>query len=277
MTRNLLPPAKRSSAVLALVLLLAFTNPPAHADGMCTPRAPTAAETKSYADAYALFLRVAPKAPDGWTSTENPSTGEIPGLCHESGNQPIRRHFDRSFHLERGRQERNDQAVQAYAEMMKSQQARAAASQAASDVIDVKMNAIIVKVQEAATAQRFGEVEMLNQQMDALMKQKAALIGVDVAGARSDRIAADQSRDTEASFSLWFEAPSSDARTGKVFPAAAGKAHLTAYDDHGYTEHDLRIFFDGGPQQARVKIEGDPARVRELLEATDLKAIAAFR
>jgi hypothetical protein len=29
--------------------------------------------------------------------------------------------------------------------------------------------------------------------------------------------------------------------------------------------------------QARVKIEGDPARVRELLEATDLKAIAAFR
>ena len=277
MARRLVQSAESSSAVLTLVLLLGLTQPQARADGMCTPRAPTAAESKSYAGAYALFLRVAPKAPDGWTSTENPATGEVPNLCQEFGSEPIRRHFGRSFHLERGRKEREEQAVQAYADMMKSQQARAAANQAASDAIDVKMNAIIVKVQEAATAQRFGEVEALNQQMDALMKQKSALMGVDEASAQSDRIAADQNRDTEASFSLWFEAPSREARSGKPYPTAAGKAYLTAYDDHGYPEHDVRIFFDSGPQQARVMAVGDPARVRELVDATDLQEIAAFR
>jgi hypothetical protein len=277
MTRKLLPSAERAWAVFTLVLLLTLTNPPVYADGICTPRAPTATETKSYADAYALFLRVAPKAPDGWTSIEYPATGEVPKLCQEWGNAPIRRHFDRSFHLERGRKEREEQAQQAYADLAKNLQSRAEANQAASDAIDVKVNALIGKVQEAATAQRFTEVEALNQQMDALMKQKSALMGYDEASAQSDRIAADQNRDTEASFSLWFEAPSRDARTGKAFPAAAGKAYLTAYDDHGNPRNDVRIFFDGGPQQARVKIGGDPARVRELLEATDLEAIAEFR
>ena len=112
--------AQPSSVAFTLTLLLSVLNPVARADGVCTPRDPTAVEKKSYADAYALFLRAAPKAPDGWKSTDHPATGAMPKLCREYGNPPVRRHFDRAFHLERGRQEREDKAVQAYTTQMES-------------------------------------------------------------------------------------------------------------------------------------------------------------
>jgi hypothetical protein len=266
-----------SSTVLALALLLSAWSPHAYADGVCTLREPTTAESKSYTDSYALFLQVAPKAPDGWTSTDNPATGALPGLCVESGNEPIRRHFDRTFHLERGRKEREDKAVQAYSDMIQSQQAKAAANQAAIDAIDAKINATSVKAQQAATSRRFAEIEPLNQQIDALMKQKTSLMGLGESDAQAAAIEADLNRDTEASFSLWFETPTREPRDGQPYRTAAGQAFLTAYDNHGNPQNDVRVFFAGAPQQARVMVVGDPARMRQLLAATDLEAIAAFK
>lgn len=269
---NLLP------SMFALTLGLFAWNPPTRADGVCTERVPTAAEKKSYADAYALFLRAAPKAPDGWTSTDHPATGTMPRLCKEDGSAPVRRGYQRSYHLERGRQERDDQAVQSYVEQAKKQQATAAANQAAIDAIDAKINALTVKVQAAATAQRFAEVESLTQEMDALMQKKMSLMGLDGTGAEAARIEAEQTHDTEASFSLWFETPTDERRTGNPYRAAAGKALLNAYDDgNGNPVHDVRVYFGGAPQQARVTVRGDPARVRALLDAADLAAIATFR
>jgi hypothetical protein len=268
---------EHSRAALGVVLLLTAMIPQAHADGMCTPREPTAAETKAYADAYALFLRVAPATPDGWRATENPETGAMPRLCKEFGTEPMRRRFERSFHLERGLTERENKALQAHADLMKDQRARAAANQAENDAIDVKVNAIVVKTQAAAAAQRFAEVDALNREMDELLKQKTALMGIDEGTARAAQIEADRVRDTEAAFSLWFEAPASDPRPGKPYPVDAGNALLTAYDASGNPQHDVRVYFGGTPQQARVMMVGDPARVRQLLDATDLEAIAGFR
>ena len=261
----------------AVMLLLSVMNLGAWADGVCTARAPTAVEKKMYGDVYALFVRAAPPAPDGWQATDNPRTGTLPLLCVESGNAPIRRHFDRAFHLERGRQERDDRAVQAYSEQIKTQQAKAAANKAAVDSIDAKINVIIAKTQKAAAAQKFDEIEPLNIEMDKLMKQKAALMGYDDIGAQTAKVEAEQSRDTEASFSLRFDAPSSEPPTGQPYRTTAGKALLTAYEQKGNPTHDVRVSFQGVPQQATVVVIGDPARVRALLDATDLKAIAAYK
>ena len=74
----------------AVMLLLSIMNLGAWADGVCTARAPTAVEKKMYGDAYALFVRAAPLAPDGWQATDSPRTGTLPLLCVESGNAPIR-------------------------------------------------------------------------------------------------------------------------------------------------------------------------------------------
>ena len=53
---------------------------------------------------------------------------------------------------------------------------------------------------------------------------------------------------------------------------------MTAYDDgNGNPRHLVFIEFGGSPEQAVLRVEGDPARVRSLIDATDLEAIAAFR
>ena len=84
--------SKLASVAVGLALLLSTVHPEVRADGVCTVRAATAAEKKSYADAYALFLRVAPKAPAGWASTDNPRTGATPVLCSDRGAAPLRMH-----------------------------------------------------------------------------------------------------------------------------------------------------------------------------------------
>lgn len=266
------------SAVVLLVLLSLGASPPARADGVCTLRAATAAEAKSYADAYALFLRVAPRAPDGWTSTDHPATGAIPKLCREYGNAPIRRHFERNFDLAHGRQQRDDDAMQSYTDMVKRQQAAAAANKAKTDAIDAQVTVLVAKVQKAAAAQRFDEIEPLNRQIDALMQQKTTLMGADEVDTQATQIEARQTRDTGATFALRFETPNNEPRTGQPYRVSAGQGLVTAYDDRvGNPIHDVRVYFGGAPEQARVVITGDPARVRELAEAADLKAIAAFK
>jgi hypothetical protein len=265
------------SAVVAFSLLLPCVAPLAHADSECTPRQPTPAETKSYADSYALFQRVAPKAPDGWTSTDQPPTGAVPRLCREYPNEPLRRHFERNFHLERGRQERDAQALQETTAAAQSQQATAASNQAKIAAIDTKINAFMQKSQAAAAAQRFGEVEAINAQMDALMQQKVALMGAAETDTQVTQIEGRQKKDTEATFALRFGTPGSEPRTGKPYRTTAGQGLVTDYDDDlGNPIHEVNVYF-GGPQQAQAVVRGDPARVRALVDAADLPAIAAFR
>ena len=268
--------SKLAPLAVGLAMLLSIVHPEARADGDCTVRAATAAEQRSYSEAYALFLRVAPKAPDGWAATDNPRTDTVPALCSGPGAAPMRRHFSRSFHLESGQQERQDKAMQAYGAQMKDQQAKAAANQAESARIDAQIAVLMSKAQKAGAAQKIAEVEAVNLEMDALMKRKTALMGYDDAAAQAARIEAEASRDTEAQFSLRFEAPRGASRTGQPYKAAAGKAFLNAYEVKGNPTHDVRVYFDGTAQPATVQVVGDPARVRDLLDATDLKAMAAI-
>ena len=263
------------SCVFAIVpwVLAPFLWSASLADGDCTPRPVTPSEKKLHADASALFLRVAPKTPDGWTASD--SGTKLPAtLCFGSN---LRRGFSRDFELEQGRTERNDQAQKAYADMMEQQRAKAAANKANADAIDAKIQALTLKAQAAAAAQKFDQIEPINVQIDGIMKQKMALLGMDDAAAQSDRIAADAVRDTKATFALYFEAPKKEPRDGVPYRTAAGKAWMTAFESDGNPEHLVFIDFGGSPEQAVVRVQGDPARVRALVDGTDLKAIAAFR
>lgn len=268
---------QRPSTCLASVVLSLALCTAAHADGVCTPRAPTAAEVRTYTAAYEFFVRVAPGAPDGWSATDSPPNAAMPTLCAEYAGDTARRSFARNFRLERGRAEREAQALQAYTDMAKAQQAKAAANQQAIDAIDAEINGLVAQVQAAATAQRFAEIEPLSQEIDTLTQRRSALLGYGEIDATTAQIESDQLRDSEASFHLWIEAPTNETREGQPYRTVAGKAYVTSYEDKGNPHDDVTIYFDGTPQPVRVRVSGDPARVRALVDATDLRAIAAFR
>jgi hypothetical protein len=264
---------RHTLAAVALGMLAQLPSPMVYADGTCTKRPLTAVEKKLHGDALALFQRVAPKAPDGWKAMD--SGGALPAtLCFGSN---LRRSFSRSFDLEQGRAERDQKVQQAYATMMEQQRVKAAANQAAADAIDAKVNALSLQAQAAATAQKFDQIEPLNKQIDTLMKQKMALTGVNDIDAQSRRIEAEAERDTHAGFSLYFEPPEEEPQDGVPYRTVAGQARMTAYESKGNPTHLVFIEFAGVPEQAVVRVEGDPARVRALVDATDLKSIAAFR
>lgn len=269
---------KRLSPVaVTLAFIAASAPPPARADGDCVPRPPTPAESKAYTASRELFLRVAPKAPEGWAAHDSPSTDEVPALCQGSEGEPIRRSFQREFTREGDRQARDDRAMQAYQDMANRQQARQAANQSRIDAIDAQIQALTAQVQQAAAAQRFGDIDVLNQKIDALMKQRMVLAGHDQLDAQTEQIEAAHSLDTDATFQLWFEAPRSEPPSGQSYRTAAGRAYSSAYEDKGNPRQDVRVYFPGPAERAHVKVSGAPERVRALLDATDLTAIAAFR
>jgi hypothetical protein len=57
-----------SLSVVSVVMLSAARMATAQCDGLKRP--PTAAEAKAYADGFALFQRIAPQAPAGWTAID---------------------------------------------------------------------------------------------------------------------------------------------------------------------------------------------------------------
>ena len=151
----------RLSSATVFLGLVAITPAAALADGDCTPRPPTAAETQLYAAAYQLFQRVAPGAPDGWAAHDSPPTGAMPVLCGGSASAPLPRGFQRDYARESDQQVRDAAAVHSYTDIARQQQATAAANQAKIDAVDAKVKVLNEKVQQAATAQRFAEIDPL--------------------------------------------------------------------------------------------------------------------
>lgn len=266
--------------MLKALVMLALTFIPVHAlaDGVCTPREPSAAEKQDYTAAYALFLQAAPKPPDGWTSTDYPVDGSLPKLCQEGAAGRIHRSFTRSFHLERGRKDRDDKAMAAYVDQGKRMQAQQEANKAEIAAVDAKIEALIKITVEAAAAGKYDQIEAMNVQQQALMDEKMALMGMTNVDAESERIDADNRRDTEASFQLFFEAPQTEPRQGEPYPTVAGTAFGYAYEEKGVAGIQVMIDFEPvGGQRAVVTLQGDPARVRGLADAADLEVIAAFK
>jgi hypothetical protein len=270
---------RKSMGPLAAAALACLWGPlAAHAECGCETRPATAAEKRVYDDAYALFLKAAPAAPAGWSFTDSPEPGQVPVFCVDVANPPVPRSFTRQFQLEEGRQERQDQAMAAYSDMAQKSQDMQAKNAAAIAALDAKINANVERVQKAAEAQRFGDIEAINAENEKLMQQKFALMGIGDTDATSEKIEADTKRDADASFQLTFEEPPAEPRQGDPYRTSAGHARVAAYDDKGVAYNDVTIDFDSMfAQRPVVRVHGDPARVRALLDAADLRSIAATR
>ncbi len=71
----------RAISVASVVMLSAARMASAQCDGAKRP--PTVAEAKSYHDGFALFQRMAPPTPTGWTATDS-NTDDISFVCPDA-------------------------------------------------------------------------------------------------------------------------------------------------------------------------------------------------
>jgi hypothetical protein len=60
-------------------------------------RAPTAEEQKFYVDAFAQFQKIAPPAPAGWTTSDEPSTSDRKEVCAAPGKPYLMASFSRNY------------------------------------------------------------------------------------------------------------------------------------------------------------------------------------
>jgi len=259
-----------SSSVLSLLVGLPCSQP-AYAD--CVTVVPSAADKKSYADAYALFLKAVPAAPSGWTAEDTPGDAELTSVCAGGGGPT--RHFVRKFSNTSDPAERMNQASAASEAAMKRQQEREAMNKSKIEALDAKLAKTMERVQKAASAGDSETIDSASQELDRLMKEKDALMGSSDAQAEQEGIQAQFERDTVATFILSF---STEGDPGlfepRPYKTVAGRALVAETENRGVPSHRVHVSFP--PSRMTAEFEGDPKRVRMLVDATDLKALAAF-
>jgi hypothetical protein len=270
------------SALAATVLVL-LASAVARADGVCTPRPPTAAEVASYKAGLAAFLASAPAAPEGWVQRDEPTDAEPGAQCVESGPGPRRSwSFMRSFDIEPAtRQQREQEAVVKIQALMAERAQLAEANRPRLDAIGVELNALVARQIELATAQKFDEVGAVNEAMDALMKEQTALMGLAQADADMQAISALAEHDTSATYGLQTDASGSERESFVPFDAPVGQGYRQSYESGGNALEDVVLVF-GSPAAGSatvpvlVRLHGDPGRVAALLAAAKLAPVAAL-
>jgi hypothetical protein len=258
------------SSVLALLVGMPCTQW-AYAD--CVTVAPSAADKKSYADAYALFLKAAPAAPSGWAVEDTPSDARLTSVCAGGGGPS--RHFVRNFANTSDSAERMNQAKAASQAASQRQQEREATNKSKIEALDAKLAKAMDSVQKAATAGDGDKIESASEELNRILAEKGALMGSSDAQAEQEGIQAQFERDASATFVLSF---STEGEPGlsepKPYKTVAGRALVAELDNRGVPAQRVHVSFP--PSRLTAEFEGDPKRVRSLVDATDLKALAAF-
>src|SRR4051812_39305642 len=85
----------RAISVVSVVMLSAARMASAQCDGPKRP--PTTAEAKAYADGFAMFHRIAPQAPAGWTASDDRKDPVITFICESALYNFTRWSFSRTF------------------------------------------------------------------------------------------------------------------------------------------------------------------------------------
>ncbi len=269
------------SALAAIVLAL-LASAVARADGVCTPRPPTAAEVASYKAGLAAFLASAPAAPEGWVQRDEPTDAEPGTQCVESGPGPRSWSFMRRFEIEPAtRLQREQEAVVKFQALMAERAQLAEANRPRLEAIDVEYNALVARQIELATTQKFDEVGAVNEAMDALMKEKSALMGFGQVEADNEAIGAVIEHDADASYGLQTDASGSERESFVPFDAPAGQGYRQSYESGGNAHEDVVLVF-GSPASGSatvpvlIRLQGDPKRVAALLAAAKLEPVAAL-
>ena len=256
--------------VLAATILIAARV--ASADCAATLRPATSAEKKIYADGFALFQRMAPAAPAGWSHNDSPKDNVLTEVCAD-GPRITRWGFSRSYSRTGDEQQRLAATHQQVEAVAQRGLATRKANEAKIAEIDKQIDAATKKLQAAMAAKKYDEIEVIYAESEKLMGQKMKLMGVDDQQAAIEEIDSAAARDVSASFSVVVNETHVDPSGFKPMATAVGQGYRLDSESRGNPRTTFLILLGpaGATGQTAVRIDGDTARAEALLKSATLR------
>ena len=267
--------AIRALSVVSLVMFSAARMASAQCDGPKRP--PTAAEAKAYADGFALFQRMAPKAPEGWTAEDSRKEPVVTYICEGPLYNFTVWSFSRTFNRSQAEmQARGDGALKKTAEVRAGADARNKSKEAKLADLDRRQEDLAKRAEAAAGKQNFAALAAVSEESNKLAAEREALMTDSAAETEMTAIDAEVTRDQTAQFTLTYGETNIETSSAyNPMASAVGKGYRQDYQESNGNPHsDLVVVFPavtGVSGRTVVRINGDPARVDALLKATKLR------
>jgi predicted RNase H-like nuclease (RuvC/YqgF family) len=220
------------------------------ADAECgyKTREPNAAEKKAYADAFALFQRMAPPAPAGWESIDSVKDNVLRGndVCTAPGEIMTSFTFMRSYNHTEGMAERNAEVMKKTEARVQKSQDQQKANEAKLAEISKKIEDLSKKVGDLAAANKINEIAPISAEIQKLQDEQQKLMGYGESDAESKEIEAIARKDSYAQFSLTVDAEISLSNAFKPMSVSEGKGYRQDYDDdNGIAHSDIVLILEG--------------------------------
>ena len=265
----------RAISLVSVLMLSAARMASAQCDGPKRP--PTAAEAKAYADGYALFERIAPQAPAGWTATDDRKEPTVAFICVSPLYNFTHWSFSRTFNLGQGEMQARAAAALKKTEAVRARaEARNKAKEAKLADLDRRQADLAKRIETAAGQQNTAAFAAISQESDKLAAEREALTTDSAAEAEMTAIDAEMTRDQTAQFTMTYgETDVTMSSAYKPMASAVGKGYRQDYlESNGNPHAELVVSLPpvaGVPGHTVVRINGDPARADALLKATKLR------
>ena len=262
-------------SLTCVVMLPVARTAAAQCDGPKRP--PTAAEAKAYADGFALFQRIAPPTPAGWTATDSRTEPVITFICDSPLYDFTRWSFSRTFNRSDAEmQARGDAALKKTEEVRARADARNKTKETKLADLDRRQVDLAKRVEAAAAQQNLAALSAISEESDKLAAEREALMTDSEAEAEMTKVGAEVTRDQTAQFTVTYggtDVALSDAY--KPMASAVGKGYRQDYqENNGNPFTDLVVVLPpvvGVSGQTVVRITGDPDRADVLLKGTKLR------
>jgi hypothetical protein len=240
-------------------------------------RPPKPAEAKSYADGFALFQRMAPPTPAGFTATDSRTASTITFICGDANENFTRWSFSRTFNRNAAdMQARSDTALKKTEAVTARAAERNKAKEAKLADLDRRQADLAKRIEALAASQNFAAMAAISEESNKLAEERAALMTDSAAEAETAAIGAEVGRDGTAQFTMIYgETDVTRSSAFKPMTSAVGKGYRQDYQDRdGNPVCDLVVVLPpvaGVAGQTLVQIHGDTARAEGLLKSTKLR------
>ena len=266
----------RAISVIGVVMLSAARMATATAQCDGPKRPPTAAEAKAYTDGFAMFQRIAPQAPAGWTATDDRKEPVVTFICPSPLYNFTRWSFSRTFNLSQAQmQARGDAALKKTEAARARADGRNQAKEAKLADLDRRQADLAKRAETAAGQQNTAAMGAISEESNKLAAEREALMADSAAEVEMTAIDAELTRDQTAQFTMIYgETNVAMSSAYKPMASAVGKGYRQDYPESNGNPHaELVVVLPpvaGVPGQTVVRINGDPARADALLKATKL-------
>jgi hypothetical protein len=240
-------------------------------------RPPTRAEAKAYADGFALFQRIAPKAPAGWAATDSRKEPVVTFICESPLYNFTRWSFSRTFNRSQVEmQARGDTALKKTVAVRARADARNKTKEAKLADLDRRQADLAKRAEAAATQQNFTALAAISEESNKLAAEREALMTDSAADTEMNAIDAEVTRDQTAQFTMIYgETDVAMSNAFKPMASAVGRGYRQDYQEKNGNPHaDLVVVLPpvaGVSGQTVVRISGDPAHADALLKETKLR------